>query len=470
MTVTESPASAIEIGELRSCFRGALLRPGEEGYDDARRVWNGAVDRYPALIARCAGTDDVVEAVRFARDRDLPVSVRGGGHSVAGHAVCDGGLMIDLSLMRSVRVDAARHTATAAGGALWRDLDGATQQVGLATTGGMISHTGIGGLTLGGGLGNLMRRHGLTVDNVLSVDVVTADGDLLHVDAESEPELFWGLRGGGGNFGVATAFEYRLHPVGPIILGGPMFWPLADAPRVIRFLRDYAHEAPDELGIAMAMMPAPPLPFLPADQLGRPILGLVLSWTGDPGAGEQAVAPLRRIGSPLADVFRPIPYVALQSMLDGGAPHGRCYYWKSHRLATLSDETIDLCLERLASIPSPFSVINGFVVGGAVGRVDPAATAMGLRETGFELHMVGAWQPGSSDGEHHRAWVREGWETLRSQSTGVYANFICDEGAAGVAAAYGERLARLTALKDRLDPANVFRLNANIPPSEGGAP
>ena len=233
MTVITEIA-APDVRELRMKFRGALLLPGEEGYDEARRVWNGAIDRRPALIARCAGADDVVEAVRFAREQDLPVSVRGGGHSVAGHAVCDAGLMIDLSLMKAVRVDPVARTARAAGGVLWRELDATTQEHGLATTGGIISHTGIGGLTLGGGLGHLMRKHGLTVDNLRSVDLVTADGERLHVDAPTEPELFWGLRGGGGNFGIATSLEYDLHPVGPIILGGPVFWPLDDGPRVLR--------------------------------------------------------------------------------------------------------------------------------------------------------------------------------------------------------------------------------------------
>src|SRR5687768_5679681 len=251
------------IDELRTRFRGALLQLGEEGYDEARRVWNGEIDRRPALIARCAGADDVVEAVRFARERDLLVSVRGGGHSIAGHAVCDGGLMIDLSLMKAIRVDPAARTARAAGGVLWAEFDRATQQFGLATTGGIISHTGIGGLTLGGGLGHLMRKHGLTVDNLLSVDLVTADGERMHVDAASEPDLFWGLRGGGGNFGIATALEYRLHPVGPLVLGGPIVWPLRDAPEVLRFMRDFAPEAPDSLGITLAAFRAPPMPILP---------------------------------------------------------------------------------------------------------------------------------------------------------------------------------------------------------------
>jgi FAD/FMN-containing dehydrogenase len=446
-------------------FSGELLAPGDAGYDAARTIWNGAIDRRPALIARCAGADDVVEAVGFARERDLRVSVRGGGHAVAGHAVCDDGLMIDLSLMKAVRVDPNVRTARAAGGALWADLDRATARAGLATTGGLISHTGIGGLTLGGGLGHLMRKRGLTVDNLLAVDVVTAAGEQLHVDAATEPELFWGLRGGGGNFGIATAFEYRLHLIAPLLLGGPIFWPLDDAPAVLRFVNRFAPEAPDELGITMTMTLAPPLPFLPPEQFGKPVVGLVLVWSGDIAEGERAIAPLRAIGTPLADVVRPAPYVALQSMLDGGAPHGMGYYWKSHRLGGLSDEVIELLLAR-AALLAPGAQIQGWMMGGAVSRVDPAATAVGAREVGIDVSFIGAWPP-SADGEGHKAWIRQSWDLLRPHSAGIYANFISDEGAAGVTAAYGERVARLTALKDRFDPANVFRMNANIPPSGG---
>ena len=453
---------------LRARFRGALLRPGEEGYDEARRIWNGAIDRRPALIARCAGADDVAVAVCFARQQDLPVSVRGGGHAVAGHAVCEDGLMIDLSLLKAVRVDPEGRVARAAGGLLWGELDGATQQHGLATTGGVISHTGIGGLTLGGGLGHLMRRHGLTVDNLLAVDLVTADGEPLRVDADSEPELLWGLRGGGGNFGIATALEYRLHPVGPIVLGGPVFWRLEDAAKVLRVLRDFAPGAPDELGITVAMMLAPPLPFLPPEQLGRPVLGLVLVWSGDPAAGRRAIAPLLGAAPPVAELVRPVPYLAIQSMLDGGAPRGRHYYWRSHRLSGLPDEVIDALLDQVASVTSPFSQINGWVMGGAVSRVDPEATAVGEREVGFDLSFAAAWPPTDPDGGRHTAWVRRGWERLAPNSAGVYVNFISDEGPAGVETAYGQRLKRLTALKDRWDPTNLFRMNANIPPSQPG--
>jgi FAD binding domain/Berberine and berberine like len=454
------------VGKLRARFRGALLRPGEEGYDEARRIWNGAIDRRPALIARCAGADDVVEAVQFALPRELLVSVRGGGHSIAGHAVCDGGLMIDLSLMKSIRIDPNARTARAAGGVLWAELDRATQPFGLATTGGIISHTGIGGLTLGGGLGHLMRKHGLTVDNLLSVDLVTADGARMHVDAETEPELFWGLRGGGGNFGVATAFEYRLHPVGPLVLGGPIFWPLDEAPRVFRFVREFAPDAPDELGITIGVASAPPLPFVPPAQFGKPVAGLILVWAGDPGDGERAIAPLRRLGAPIADGIRPTPYLALQAVLDGGAPHGRHYYWKAHRLPTLTDEVIEIFLARMRSMTSPFAQINGWAVGGAVSRIAADATAVGEREVGYEISIAVGWPPSDPNGERHKAWVREGWEALRPYSNGVYANFISDEGAGGVEAAYGARLKRLTALKERYDPTNFFRMNANIPPGQ----
>jgi hypothetical protein len=451
------------IEELRTRFRGALLQPGEEGYDEARRVWNGEIDRRPALIARCAGADDVVEAIRFARERELPVSVRGGGHSVAGHA----GVMIDLSLMKAVSVDPERRTARAAGGLLWSELDRATQRFGLATTGGIISHTGIGGLTLGGGLGHLMRKHGLTVDNLLGVELVTATGERVGADAETEPELFWGLRGGGGNFGIATTFEYRLHPVGPLVLGGPVFWPFADVPKVLRFLHEFVPEAPDELGVTVAMMRAGPLPFIPPEHRGRPVLGLVLVWAGDLAEGERAMAPLRAIGTPIADVVRAVPYAAIQSMLDGGAPHGRHYYWRTHRLPGFDDAAVDVFMEHLESVPTPFSQINGYAMGGAVSRVDATATAVGEREVGIDIGFAVGWEPGAADGEACKAWSRAGWEALRPHSTGVYANFISDEGAAGVEAAYGERLARLSALKAAWDPDNVFRHNANIPVAEG---
>lgn len=452
---------------LRESFRGALLRPSEEGYDEARRVWNGAIDRHPALIARCAGSDDVVAAVRFARDQDLLVSVRCGGHSIAGHGVCDDGLMIDLSLMKAVRVDPQRQTARAAGGLLWSELDRATAPHGLATTGGVISHTGIGGLTLGGGLGHLMRKHGLTADNLLAVDVVTAEGERVHADAETEHDLFWGLRGGGGNFGIATAFEYQLHPIAPVVLAGPIFWSIEHGPALLRFLRDFAPTAPDDLGITVAIAPAPPAPFMPPEYFGKPVAGLVLLWTGDPEEGQRVIAPIRAIAPPVADAVRLIPYVALQGMLDGGAPHGRHYYWKSHQYPTFPDELIDVFMDRVACVTAPFFQINGWAVGGAVTRVDADATAVGERHGGFDLNIVAAWPPPDPGRDDHVAWVREGWRQAEPFSAGVYANFVNDEGDAGTTRTYGDRLARLTELKSKWDPTNFFRLNANISPNGG---
>lgn len=452
------------IEKLRPDFRGALLRPGEEGYDDARRVWNGGIDRRPALVARCAGADDVATAVRFARDHHLEVTVRGGGHAVAGHAVADGAVMVDLSLMRGVRVDPSARRARVAGGAIWSDVDAATQELGLAVTGGQISHTGVGGLTLSGGLGYLMRKIGLTVDNVESVELVTAAGEPVTADADSEPELFWALRGGGGNFGVATSFTFRLHPVGPLVLGGPIFWPLDAAPDVLGFLDGFARDAPDELGVAIVARLAPPLPFLPRERYGTPVLGAVVVWAGDPAEGERVLAPLRRVATPVADVVRLVPYAALQSMLDGGAPHGRHYYWKSLRLDGPTPAVADVVRRGVASVPTPFSQFNGYIVGGAVSRVHPDATAV-AREPGLDLNVAACWTPADPRGAAHREWVREHWGELAPSSHGMFANFVSDDEDTG--AAYGSRLARLTAVKDRWDPDNVFRHNANVVPSGG---
>jgi FAD/FMN-containing dehydrogenase len=313
-----------------------------------------------------------------------------------------------------------------------------------------------------------MRKHGLTVDNLRSVELVTPDGEQLHVDDATEPELFWGLRGGGGNFGIATSFEFQLHPVGPLVLAGPIVWPIDDAPEVLAFLDSFAPEAPDELGLTISMMPAPPLPFLPMERFGEPVILVLPVWAGDLPTGEEAVAPLKAVGSPLAAVVRPSPYVAVQGMLDGGAPHGRGYYWKAHRYDGLGSDAIDTMMAVIADRPATFWQINGWAVGGAVSRVPVDSTAVGHREPGFELNITTAWPPNDPNGEAYKEWVRDGWERLEPFGSGVYANFISDEGTAGVESAYGDRLERLTALKDRWDPTNFLRLNANIPPSEGG--
>lgn len=451
------------LAALRARFRGMLLSPGEESYEEARRVWNGAVDRRPALIARCAGTDDVRAAIRYARGHDLPVAVRGGGHSVMGYGVCDGGVLIDMSALKAVTVDAGARTVRAAAGLTWAELDLATQRHGLAVTGGSVSSTGIAGVTLGGGFGHLMRRYGLTADNLRAADLVTAGGDLVHADAE----LLWGLRGGGGNFGIVTAFEYDLHPVGPVVLGGPVFWPLEQAPEVLRFLRDFAPHAPDELGLAIVAMLAPPMPFLPPDRYGTPVFGLLPVWCGDIAEGLRVLAPLRRTGTPVGDLVRPVPYRAVQSLLDGSAAPGNASYWRSHRLAELTDEVIGTLVASVGSITSPLSLISGWVIGGAASRVAPDTTAVGPRESGYELRLIANWRPGDPGADRHTGWVRDGWERLRPVSAGQFATFLSDEGVAGVRTAYGDRLPRLAALKRRYDPANVFRLNPNITPAEG---
>ena len=456
------------LDRLRGHFAGRLLQPGDDDYDAARRVWNGRIDARPALVARCTGAADVTAALRLARELDLPVTVRGGGHGVNGSAVADGAVTLDLSPMKQVAVDPAARRVRAGAGVLWGELDAATQAHGLATTGGTVSSVGIGGLTLAGGFGHLMRRHGLTVDNLLAVDLVTVDGERRRVDATSEPELFWGLRGGGGNFGVATAFTYALHPVGPQILGGPVYWPLDQARLVLQALAALGPTAPDELGIVLVVQPAPPVPFLPAEQHGRPVLGLLLTWCGDPADGERALAPFRSLGRPLADRVGPVPYARLQTLLDGGAPAGRGYYWRSTRLPSLPDTAIDRVLALADTFPSPYSLISGWVVGGAVSRVPAEATAVGAREPGFELRVIAGWAPDDPDPDRHLRWVRDGWASLHACGEGrQYATFLSDEGLAGVRAAFGPQLPRLVALKSRWDPTNVFSSNVNLPTTGG---
>jgi FAD/FMN-containing dehydrogenase len=312
-----------------------------------------------------------------------------------------------------------------------------------------------------------MRRHGLTVDNLRAADVVIADGELRHVDAGTDPELLWGLRGGGGNFGIVTAFEYDLHPVGPLVLGGPIFWPVEQAPRVLRFLRDFAPDAPDELGVAIVAGLAPPMPFLPAERYGKPAVGLLPVWSGDLAEGARVLAPLRGLGTPIGDAVRPVPYRAVQSFLDLGAAPGNAAYWRSRKLPTLSEEVIDVIVDLVGSVTSPLSLLNGWAIGGAASRVAPDATAVGPRDVGFELRMIANWRPGDPDSDRHMRWVRQGWERLGPFSTGQYATFLSDEGPAGISTAYGDRLGRLIALKNRYDPSNVFHLNPNIPPSGG---
>ena len=447
-------------------FRGRLITAEHADYDIARAVWNGAIDRRPRLIARCIGAADVVAAVRFARKHDLEIAIRGGGHNVAGTAVCDGGIVIDLSAMRAVRVDPAGLRAWVQGGALWGDVDHETQAHGLATSGGIVSHTGVAGLTLGGGVGWLMRKHGLTVDNLLAVDVVTADGELLRASEDERPDLFWALRGGGGNFGVVTSFEFRLHRVGPTVLGGPVVWDASDAGEVLRFYRDFVRDAPDELGTVVRFGTAPPLPVIPEHLHWRPVVMVGTCYAGPIEDAGLALGPLRACRSPLLDLVGPTPYVALQSAIDPTVVHGWSYYWKSTHLPELRDDLIDVIAEHAFACSSPRSYAAMFHLKGAVSRVAEGSTAFGNRQASHAITLDAVWRPGDDFGELDTAWTRRFFAALGRFREGVYVNFLGgDEDPGRVREAYGDSVYdRLVDVKTTYDPDNVFHHNQNIRP------
>jgi FAD binding domain/Berberine and berberine like len=451
---------------LRANFLGELLWPDDSGYDQARRIWNGHIDRRPALIARCTGVADVMAAVRFARDGDLPAAVRGGGHAVAGHALCDDGLVIDLSPMRATRLDPLGSTIQVQGGCLNEHLDRESQAFGLGTTAGIHSLTGIGGLTLGGGIGHLMRKYALAIDNLVSCDVVTAQGEYLVASEEENPDLFWGLRGGGGNFGIVTSFQFRLHPLGPIVTAGLVAWTMDDAPEVLRLLREIAAEAPDELGIMANLRLVPSLPTWPQALHGKPVVALIVCYAGALEDGERVVRPIRQFGTPALDAVTRKPYVAHQKMFNLAVPTGLHYYWKGHRLPPLSDEIIDVLVEHASRITSPLTTIGIYTLGGAVSRVDENATAFANREAAHEINITAAWQPEDPEPERHIEWARTFFAALEPHSRGVYVNYISDDAPDRVReTAYGaNKWPRLVALKGKYDPTNFFRFNANIPP------
>jgi len=457
------------VAGLREALRGTLLEPHDAGYDDARRVWNGAIDRRPRLIARCAAPADVSAAVDFARRHGLPLAVRGGGHQFAGQSVCDDGVVIDLSPMKGIHVDPERRTADAQAGVLWGELDHATQACGLAVTGGAISHTGIAGLTLGGGIGWLMRTYGLTVDSLVSVDLVMADGTQVSASAQEHPDLFWAVRGG-GNFGVVTSFRYRLHPVGPLVMAGIVLYPVADARRVLRRFRDIMPTAPDEVGAQALFVTAPQAPFIPPPLQGTRMIGIAVCHCGTLEQAERDLAPLRRIGTPAVDLVQPMPYTALQQMNDASAPHGRHYYAKAHQFTALSDDAIDVLVEHAATITSPFAHLGLYALGGAVSRAPAAATAKGDRDALFALEVITDWTD-RGDAERHVRWTRDLWTALRPfASRGIYVNFLAEDDSDRVRAAYSpDAWERLVSVKGRYDPTNLFRLNQNIPPA-GWAP
>ncbi len=457
LTATGACIEDAAVQAFQAGLRGQLLRPGDDAYDEARKLWNGMFDRRPALMARCAGTADVMSAVRFARDHGLHVAVRGGGHSFPGHSVCDGGLVIDLSRMSAIRADPTARRARAQAGARWIDFDHETQAFGLATTGGTVSDTGIAGLTLGGGLGWLSSKYGLTVDNLIAADVVLADGRFLTASAAENQDLFWGLRGGGGNFGVVTSFEYRLHAVGPTILGGMVAYPLGKAKEVLRFYRELSKAAPDELTVYAAFIDPPG---------GDTVVALFCCYCGPLDKGEEVIRPLRSLGTPVHDMLGPIPYVAQQRLFDAGFPAGSYYYSKADFLADLTDEAIEVFAAYAATKPSPLSGILVQTACGAASRVASDALAFAHRTFPYAPLIVSQWLD-PADSEENVDWARDFWTALHAfAGGGVYVNDLSHDDENRVRSAYGANYERLAALKKTYDPENFFRLNPNVKPAE----
>jgi FAD/FMN-containing dehydrogenase len=449
---------------LRARLRGDLTGPRDPGYDEARAVYNGMIDRRPAAVIRCSDAADVLAAVEVARETGVDLSVRGGAHSVPGFGTNDGGIVCDLSGMRGVRVDPERRTARAEGGCTWGDLDHATHPFGLATTGGIISTTGVAGLTLGGGIGHLARGCGLSCDNLLSADVVTADGRLVTASDDVNADLFWALRGGGGNFGVVTSLEYRLHPVGEI-LGGPIFYPVDRAGDVMRFYREFIAQAPEQLGAFFAFQIAPPLPFIPEERHGETMCLIVTCWTGDVEEGKQVLAPLFDVAPVAAQHVGPMPYPALNSAFDPLLPPGLQHYWKADFVRELTDGAIAAHVEHGPAVPCVESTMHLYPIDGACHRVAGDATAFAYRDARFACVIAGMW-PNPADNERNTAWVRDYWEAIHPHSEqGGYVNFMAGDDGDRVRANYGGNYDRLAEAKGRWDPDNLFRLNQNVEPA-----
>jgi FAD/FMN-containing dehydrogenase len=447
-------------------FGGQVLRPGGAGYDEARAVFNGMIDRHPELIAVCSCADDVVAAVNLARDQGLPLSVYGGGHSVTGAAVCDDGICVDMRGMKGIAVDPAAQTVRAEAGLNWGELDAATQEHGLAVTGGRVPDTGIAGLALGSGSGWLERKLGFTCDNLIAAEVVTADGRIVTASETENADLFWGLRGGGGNFGVVTAFHLQLHPIGPLVLGGLLVYPAPMAGELVRFWRDYMLGAPDEVGSALAFITAPPAEFVPEPVRGHPVVGAVVCYAGDTDEGESVLRPLREFGPPGLDLVQPMPYTAVQDLITEANPWGARNYWSADFLAELPDEAIDTLVEHATNPVSPMSQMLLVAGGGAVSRVPDDATAFGERSAPFNVHYLSVWTDAADD-DRNIAYTKAISSAMKPWTTGhVYLNYIGDEGAGRVEAAFGaEKLQRLRDLKKTWDPTNLFRHNQNIKPA-----
>jgi FAD/FMN-containing dehydrogenase len=456
-----------ELDDLRPRLRGPLLLPGDAGYDESRSVWNAMIDRRPAAIVKCLGAGDVVAAVNAAREHRAQLCIKGGGHNISGLAVADDALMLDMGLMRGVWVDAPGKSARVQAGCLLGDVDRETQLHGLAAVLGFISNTGIAGLTLGGGFGYLTRRFGWTSDNVRSIEVVTADGRIVMASERQDAELFWGLRGGGGNFGVVTNFEFDLHPVGPEIVAGAIAWPGEAAPRVLEMYRRLLAEAPPELACIAGLRLAPPAPWLPRDVHGKLIVALFVCCTAPVAEGERLVAPIKQFDRPVGDIVQRRSYISQQSLIDATQPKGRRYYWKSEYLPRLEPALIDRMIEHSARIVSPHSAILAFPLDGPLNRLPDDHSAVGNRSSALVLNIAASWEKADDDAANIE-WARSAWREMRAFSTGgTYINFLTEEeGADRIQAAYGKNLARLSALKAKWDPANLFRANKNITPHE----
>ena len=453
-----------DVDELKAHFRGDLLLPGDVGYDEARQVWNAMIDRKPALIARCVSPEDVVQAVKCAREHDLLVSIRGGGHNIAGKAVCDDGLMIDLSLMKGVQVDPSARRATVDPGCTLADVDAAAQAHGLATPLGINSTTGVAGLTLGGGFGWLSRKYGMTVDNLLGADVVTADGRQVRASETENADLFWGLRGGGGNFGIVTRFEFQLHPVGPDVLSGLIVFPFDQAKSVLTQFARFTETMPDDLNVWMVARKAPPLPFLPKEVHGREMVALALCYAGDPADGEKLIEPLRRFGTAYGEHIGVQPYTAWQQAFDPLLTRGARNYWKSHNFTNLSEGAIDVIVELARNLPSPQTEIFVGTLGGQTLRLAPGAMAYSSRDVNYVMNVHGRWESAAED-ERCIAWAREFFAKSKPfASAGAYINFLTEEETDRIAFAYGATYKRLVDLKKKYDPTNFFRMNQNIKP------
>lgn len=453
------------VQELAAACSGTIVREGDEGYDPARGIFNGMFDRRPALIARCGGVADIVAALSFGRAHVLEIAVRGGGHGVPGYASTDGGIVIDLRDMNGVWVDPAGRTARAQGGTTWGRFDRETQVFGLATTGGRITTTGVGGLTLGSGSGWLERKLGWTVDNLVSADVVTAEGEMLRASEGENDDLFWGLRGGGGNFGIVTSFEYRLHDLGPIVLGGMLLHRREKAPDLLRDWRDFMRSAPDEVGSGFAFITAPPLEFVPADLRGQPACGIVFLYAGPAQEGEEAAKELRALAEPDVDLLMPMPYTVVQQLLDAPNPPGRPQYWKSDNVTELTDPAVETLTEQANRATSPFTVVILEAKGGAIRRVSEEATPLSGRDSEAAYYGIAQWED-PAESEAHLAWAREFGEAMEPfGSRNAALNFVMDEGQERVQSTYGpKKYERLVELKRKYDPGNVFRLNQNIRP------